>query len=145
MDGLLIGFVHAEYLLALLGCIFCELRLQAARLRDVLAHGLADLRLLHEGLGHDVHHPLQRVLSRRDALVFLAEGRRNRFRAALLVTREQHAVCERLEAALAGNLRARALLLLVGQIEVLELLQFRRLLDGPAQVIRQLSLLLDFG
>ena len=145
VDGFLVGLVHAEDLLAFLGRIFGELRLQAARLRDVLAHGLADLRLLHDGLGHDVHRPLQRVLSRRDVLVFLAEGRRNRFRAALLVAREQHAVCERLEAALAGNLRARALLLLVGQVEVFEFLQFARLLDGPAQVIRQLALLLDFG
>ena len=88
---------------------------------------------------------MQRVLSGLDALVFLAEGRCNRFRAALLVAREQHAVCERLEAALAGNLRARALLLLVGQVEVFEFLQLARLLDGPAQVICELALLLDLG
>ena len=45
----------------------------------------------------------------------------------------------------AAALRARALLLLVGQVEVLELLQLARLLDGLAQLVCQLALLLNLG
>ena len=145
VDRLLVRLVHVEDLAALLRGVFGKLRLQAARPRDVLAHGLADFRLLHDGLCDDVPRALQGVLGSFDPLVFPAEGGRDRLRTALLVAGEQHAVRQWLEAAFAGNLRARALLLLVGQVEVLELLQLARLLDGLAQLVCQLALLLNLG
>ena len=56
---------------------------------------------------------------------------------------QQHGVGEGLEAAFAGHLGARALLLLVGQVEVFELLQLAGLFDGLAQFVGELALGFD--
>ncbi len=66
-----------------------------------------------------------------------------RLLSGLAVHLEQHRVGQWFEAALAGHLRARALFLLIGQIEVFQLLQFCRLFNGGAQLIGELALLFD--
>ncbi len=146
-DGLAVVRVHQERLrvLGLLAVLVLDdLRLERARLPELLAQLLAELRVLADDFGDDVACACESVLGRLDAFFCVNEGGGRRERRAALRFLRHHRVGERPESFLACHLRPRAALLLVRQVEIFELLELRRTLDGGAELGRQLALLVDF-
>ena len=146
-DGLAVVGVHQERLRVLgLLAVFVggEFRLQRACLPELLAQLLAELRVLADDFGNDVARACEGVFGGFDAFFCVNEGGRGRERRAALHFLRHHRVGERPESFFACHLRPRAALLLVWQIEVFELLELCRALDGGAKLRRQLALLVDF-
>ena len=142
--GLRVVRVHEERLrLLALRRVRAELRAQRASLPEALAHLAAQARVLRGRLRDDVARAGECVLRGRHALGRVDEGGGVGEGIAVALRLQEHGVRERLEPALARLLRPRAALLLVGEVEILELLQLRRALDGRAQLIRELSLRVD--
>lgn len=115
-------------------------------LRDVLADAFEQRRVLGEALDEQRPRAFERGLGVGDVEVRGLAARRDVLRGFRLRRERrigQQRVRERCQARLARDLRLRASLRLVGEIDVLELLLGRRIFDGRAQRRRQLALLLD--
>ena len=140
-DGLRVTVVHLKDL-RLLG-VGIQCRLKDSGLPEFLTHQAAQLRLVHNRLGEDVTRACKRVGGGRYILFGIHKGSGDILGRTACLALQQHCVCESFESALACDGGARALLLLVRAIKILEGLELFGGFDGCAQLVRQLALLLD--
>jgi len=140
-DRFRIVVVVAEFLAFFAFLAFDHRRHQHALIEQIVAQLAEQFGRFAELLREDVACAVERSLDIGDAFLCIDVLRGFRLRIEQRV-REQ-CVGERLQAGLAGDLRTRAALRLVRQIEVFEHLLAVGAFDRGAQLVRQLALFVD--
>ena len=138
---LLVVLIHEEGLRVL--SLFVERSHEFCPLPKLLAHLLAQRSALGNGLGDDVHRAGECVLRRLYALFRVDELRGVFFRRAAFLVLCENRERQRLQSLFPRDARARAPLLLEGQVDVFQLLHLQRPVERFLNLGRELSLLLD--
>ena len=138
---LLVVLIHEEGLRVL--SLFVERSHEFCPLPKLLSHLLAQRSALGDGLGDDVHRAGERVLRRLYALFRIDELRGVFFRRAAFLFLCENRERQRLQPLFPRDARARAPLLLEGQVDVFQLLHLQRPVERFLDLGRELSLLLD--
>ena len=144
--GLGVIRIHLEGLGFLRVGLGVKLCLQEGRAEKMLPHLLAQGGFLRHLLRHDIPCSCQGILGGGHFLAFLRADVFGSFCHDIWAAHaQQHSLGQGLQALFPRHHGPGALLLLIGQVEVFQLLQLHRLFDGLPQLIRELALGFDGG